>query len=222
MTETYTEVVRIATRHTDADAARGEETNMISRSIGGICLAAVTALVGAGVPAIAASASTNSKTQANHSQSVSRLLSDVKTDAQHVRGVADHFDQLTKNPSAISTSANLSNANATTSPNAWAITASERNFNPAWEAYDRQWNEIKPVLEDMQLKMARLDSMESSATPAERTQIDQAKKLVGEMQARMHRVHELLNQQNVQTTDPAFHRDARQLRTEAASLAKTS
>jgi len=44
--------------------------------------------------------------------------------------------------------------------------------------YDRQWNEIKPAVEDMQTKLWRLEKIRSAVPAADQKQMDQAKALI--------------------------------------------
>lgn len=47
-----------------------------------------------------------------------------------------------------------------------------------WLDYDRQWNEIMPSAEDMQINLARLETMQSALSPAQRAELDRSKPLI--------------------------------------------
>lgn len=82
-----------------------------------------------------------------------------------------------------------------------------------WLDYDRQWNEIKPSVEDMQSK---LDHLEATAA---HSNFNEEKRLVGEISGCTHELYQLLNQPGVQTTNPKFADYARTLSREAQNLA---
>lgn len=126
----------------------------------------------------------------NESQETARLLRDVRADAMQVRSAAAQLDQLTRSAGA------------------------------QWVEYDRQWNIIKPPVEDMQMKIARLETMHATISPAERQELDQSKQLIQEIQSRTHELRALLDKPGVQTNDTHFDQYARYLRSEAAKLEK--
>jgi hypothetical protein len=129
-------------------------------------------------------------TNVTQSSKPERLMREIKADAAQVQSVAARMDKLAE------------------------------NSTPTWIDYDRQWNEIKPSVEDMQMKVVRLEAMQSSLTPAERKELDQSKLLVGEIQSRTHQFLTLLDTPGIQTTDAKFKTYARSLRNEAGSLEK--
>jgi hypothetical protein len=126
----------------------------------------------------------------NESQETGRLLRDVRSDAMQVRSAAAQWEHLTTSSDA------------------------------KWVEYDRQWNEIKPAVEDMQMKLARLETMHAGISPAERQELDQSKLLVSEIRSRTHELRALLDKPGVQTKDAHFNRYSRYLRSEAAKLEK--
>jgi hypothetical protein len=71
----------------------------------------------------------------DESQKAVRLLQGIRADAIQVRSAALRLDSLTKTTDA------------------------------KWLDYDRQWNEIKPAVEDMQIKLARLETMQGRFLP---------------------------------------------------------
>jgi hypothetical protein len=121
-------------------------------------------------------------------QKAETLLREINTDSMAVRSVAAGLDRLAENGGA------------------------------KWIDYDRQWNEIAPSVEDMQMKLARLEAMQSSLTPAERTELDQRRPLIGEIRSMMQQFVTLLNMPGVQTSDARFKTYARSLRNDADKL----
>ena len=95
------------------------------------------------------------------------------------------------------------------------------NPGAKWLDYDRQWNEIKPSVEDMQMKLARLEAMRAEISPSEQAELDLSQRLINEIQSRTHELRMLLDQPRVQTSDPRFKAYARSLRNEAQKLEKT-
>src|SRR5579864_3198881 len=112
--------------------------------------------------AVLAQAAASTSKASNESNSSARLLRDVHSDAVHVQTAAAKLDQLAQNP------------------------------NATWIDYDRQWNIMKPCVEDMVIRIARLEKMEANVSAAEKTEIDQAKTGVQAIQARVHALRKLL------------------------------
>jgi hypothetical protein len=142
--------------------------------------------------AVLAQAAPPSAKAGDEPQKAARLLRDIKADAMQVRSAATRLESLTKSSSA------------------------------KWLDYDRQWNEIKPPVEDMQIKLARLETMQAAISPAERAKLDQSKLLVPEIQTRTRELRTLLDKSGVQTNDAKFKAYARSLRTEAGKLENTA
>ena len=122
------------------------------------------------------------------SQTAAALLRDIRTDAMQIRSAAARLYSM-------------------------AATSSG-----TWIEYDRQRNEIKPAEEDMEMKVSRLETMRSALSPAERTELDQAKPPIGEIQSRTHQFLTLLDRPGVPTSDTKFKTYARSLRNEAHRL----
>lgn len=140
--------------------------------------------------AFALEAASTSTNVGDQSKEAARLLRDIKADAVQVRSAAAHWDSLAASSGA------------------------------KWIDYDRQWNEIKPSVEDMQMKLARLERIQSALSPAERTELDQSKPAVAEIQSRTHQLLTLLDKPGVQTTNAKFKTYARSLRNEAGKIEK--
>ena len=117
-----------------------------------------------------------------------RLLRDIKTDAVQVQSAASELEHLTRNSGA------------------------------TWLEYDRQWNEIKPAQEDMDIKLWRLESMQAKLSPAEREELEKTKPMIERIQSRTRELRALLDKPGVSTTDSTFKVDAVGLRNDARNL----
>jgi hypothetical protein len=140
--------------------------------------------------ALALQAASTSTNAGDQSKQAARLLREIKTDATQIQSSAARLDNLAASSS------------------------------PKWLDYDREWNEIKPSVEDMRIKLARLEIRQSALSPAERTELDQIKPLVVEIRSRTHQLLTLLDKPGVQTSDAKFKTCARSLRNEADKLEK--
>jgi hypothetical protein len=158
----------------------------------GLWLGAMTMLSGsvAVVQAASPSSTSSSASGVDGSQKAARLLRDIKADALEVRSAAAHFDSLAESAGA------------------------------KWIDYDRQWNEIKPPVEDMQIKLRLLEAKQSALSPAQRTELDQSKLLIEKIQSTTHQFFTLLETSGVQTSDVRFKTYARSLRNEADKIEK--
>ena len=136
-------------------------------------------------------AASSSAKVGDEAQKTARLFRDIRADAVKVRSAAMRLDTLTDNRGS------------------------------KWLDYDGQWNAIMPSVEDMQMKLARLETMQAGISPAERAELDQNKRLVEEIQSRTHQLRMLLDKSGVQTSDPRFKTYSRSLRNEAQKLEKT-
>ena len=132
------------------------------------------------------------------SREAATLLRSIKDDAMQVQSAAARLEGLTKNSSTAKTSVST------------------------WLEYDRQWNEIKPSQEDMQIKLWRLEGMQAAVSPAERKELDQSKPLIGEIQSKTRELRILLDKPGVQTSNPMFTTYASSLRNEARKLEHTA
>lgn len=129
---------------------------------------------------------------ANQSQEGLRLLHDIHVDAMQIQTAARHLESLTSTPS------------------------------PKWLQFDEQWNEIKPPVEDMDIRIARLEKIQSSLSPAQRADLDQSKMLANQIRTRTRELRNLLDKPGVSTSDKMFRTYARDLTSESNKLAKTS
>jgi hypothetical protein len=127
----------------------------------------------------------------DESKKATRLFRDIRADAVKVQSAAARLDTLSASPAS------------------------------KWLDYDRQWNEIMPSVEDMQMKLARLEKMQAAISPAEQAELDQSKSLIVEIQSRTHELRTLLDRPGGQTSDPRFKTYSRSLRNEAQKLEKT-
>jgi hypothetical protein len=136
-------------------------------------------------------AASSSAKAGDESKKTAQLFRDIRADAVKVQTAAARLDTLSASPAS------------------------------KWLDYDRQWNEIMPSVEDMQMKLARLEKMQAAISPAEQAELDQSKSLIVEIQSRTHQLRMLLDKPGVQTSDPRFKTYSRSLKNEAQKLEKT-
>jgi hypothetical protein len=116
----------------------------------------------------------------------------IKADAMQVRSAAFRLENLTMTPHA------------------------------TWMDYDGQWNAIKPSVEDMQIKLVRLEALQASSAPAQRKELDQSRQLIQEIQSRTHGLRVLLDRADFHKNDPRFKEYARGLTSEAGRLERAA
>jgi hypothetical protein len=138
--------------------------------------------------ALVLQAASTSTAVVDQSKRASRLLRDIKADAVQIRSDAARLNTMAA------------------------------NSNTTWMDYDHQWNVIKPCVEDMRMKLARLEMIQSSLSAAERTDLDQMKPLVSQIQSRTHEFLTLLDKPGIQASDARFKMYASSLRNEAGKL----
>lgn len=142
------------------------------------------------VSMVVVQAASSSAKAGDESKKAAQLFRDIRADAVKVRTAAARLDTLSASPAS------------------------------KWLDYDRQWNEIMPSVEDMQMKLARLETLLAAISPAEHAALDQSKSLIVEIQSRTHQLRLLLDRPGVQTSDPRFKTYSRSLRNEAQKLEK--
>ncbi len=147
-------------------------------------------VLGSAVFVLAADTPATSAKRTDNSQKTARLFRDIKADAAQVQAAAAHLDGMARSSGA------------------------------TWLEYDRQWNEIKPAVERMEMNLARLETMRATISPMERKDLDDSKLLIEEIQNRTHQLRALLDHQGVQATDAKFKVYARNLRSESSKLEK--
>jgi hypothetical protein len=106
--------------------------------------------------AIAAPAESDAAATTQQAHEAASLLRSIRMDARQVRSHAWDWAMLTKDPST------------------------------SWYSYDRQWNQIKPAVEDMSIKLNRLEEMRAELSPWEQTATDRSKPLVTEIAWETH------------------------------------
>jgi hypothetical protein len=141
--------------------------------------------------ALALQAASTSTNTVDQSKQASRLLREIRADAIQIKSDAARLNTMAA------------------------------NSNTTWMDYDHQWNVMKPRVEDMQMKVARLERIQSSLSAAGRTDLEQMKPLIGEIQSGTHQFLTLLDKPGVQTTDARFKTYASSLRNEAGKLQTT-
>lgn len=121
-----------------------------------------------------------------------RLLKSVAADARQIQSSASGLEKLAANSSA------------------------------TWKQYDRQWNEIQPVVETMHMKIARLEAMESSLTPSEKQALAQAKSDYQKIAWRSRDLGKLVDMVPPDLSSPKFKADGRDLAKEAGDVVRAA
>ena len=158
----------------------------------GIASRLVGAILVAGATLIAAPAATHSGRSEMPSGEAARLLRGIGWDASVVRMHAQRWERL----------ANTSSA--------------------AWHSYDRQWNEIRPVVEAMNAKLRELEAMRSKLPAAQQQAIASISPLVQKVQVSTHRLRMRLDRDNEVLFSPASRRQSTTLARAARQIAVTA
>jgi len=58
------------------------------------------------------------------------------------------------------------------------LTKLTRDSGAKWADYDKKWNEIKPSVEDMSMKLAEIDAMKSTLSPSGKKALDKSMVLI--------------------------------------------
>ena len=124
-------------------------------------------------------------------QTAERYLKDIRKDAVQIRSASAQLRDLAAKPGV------------------------------SWLDYDRQWNEIKPHAEDIQMKLWWLEDKQASLSSEDRNDIRECKTLNEEIQSQTNGLRVLLDELNVQTNDPKFAKFAKALESTSDDLAKT-
>ena len=140
------------------------------------------------VTAVFAAAANAPAQTSNTTSKATRDLKAIQTDAAHVRTAALGLEKVVKQPGV------------------------------KWVDCDAQWNAIKPAVEDMDLRLSKLNQIKSSLASSQQSQIDQAAKLVQSIRTRTHQLRALLDKQGVQPADPMFANYGRDLANESRQL----
>jgi len=121
-----------------------------------------------------------------------RLLKSVAADARQIQSAASAFEKITKDSSA------------------------------TWKQYDRQLNEIQPVVETMHRKIARLEAIESSLSPSEKQALDQSKADYQKIAWRSRDLGKLVDMIPPDLSSPKLKIDSRELVKEASNAARVA
>ena len=152
----------------------------------------VGAILVAGGTLIAAPASTQSGKSMMESGEAARLLRRITWDAGAARTHAQRWERL----------ANTSSA--------------------AWQSYDRQWNEIKPAVEGMNVRLKELEAIRAKLSPAQQQAIASIRPLLQVAEGHTHRLRALLNRNVAAPSSPASRRQSAALARDARQIAITA
>lgn len=145
--------------------------------------------------AMAAPAPVQSPMSTVESREGAKLLRDIRMDARQVRTHAWRSDMLAKRQTAM------------------------------WYKFDRQWNEIKPPVEDMSIKLVRLQEMSANLPAWEQKAIADSQPLIARIASETHDYRTELNERPADLTHPpkpALAGDARILARDAGRLVRAA
>lgn len=155
-----------------------------------------TRLVGAmfiaGATLMATPASTQSGKSMMESGEAARLLRGIRWDASTVMTYARRWDHLANTSSDV------------------------------WLSYDRQWNEIKPAVEGMNMRLRWLEGMRAKLPPAQQQAIARIRPVVRKVESHTHRLRVLLDQSGMNLPTAAFRRQSAVLARDARQIAMTA
>ncbi len=121
-----------------------------------------------------------------------RLLRNVAAEARQIQSAGLEFEKLTNDSGA------------------------------TWEQYDRQWNEIQPVVETMRRNIARLETMEASLSATEKQALEQSKADYQKIAWHSRELGRLVDKVPADLNAPQFKTASRDLVKEARDTAKAA
>jgi hypothetical protein len=140
---------------------------------------------------VSMAAPASSKLNATETREAAKLLKEVRSDAWHVNKHARRWEMLSEKQT------------------------------PKWHAYDKQWNLIKPSVEDMNMKLHRLEALRASLTPAEQKAVDSGMPLAKDIAAQTHDLRMFLDHQySKDLSNPAYKKTSEALAKDARELAQ--
>lgn len=89
-----------------------------------------------------------------------------------------------------------------------------------WQDYDRQWNEIKPTVEQMSMHLAHLEAIRSSTLPWQQGAITRSAALIRKVEANTHKVRTYINAHPSGLSSDALKLYERSLSRDARGLAR--
>lgn len=91
-----------------------------------------------------------------------------------------------------------------------------------WEQYDRQWNEIKPAQEALQMRMGRLESMRASLSDSQRKMLDNDKIAANKIAWRTRQILKFMDVPGADLKSPELRSYARALVHNAGAVAQNA
>jgi hypothetical protein len=155
---------------------------------------AITGCVAAALvalPGISLAAESHAPQATRETREASRLLKGIAADAHHIRAHARKVEKL------------------------------QASSHATYKAYDRQWNDIKPNVEDMSLKFSRLENMRATVLPWQQAAIDRSAPEVKEIAGNLTEFRTYLNTSGISMTSPMFKTYGERLSKEASELSQT-
>jgi septal ring factor EnvC (AmiA/AmiB activator) len=139
-----------------------------------------------------ATQATPSAVSSRQADSADRLLREVKAEAQTIEMHANQLQQMANDPST------------------------------QWAQFDKQWNEIKPAQEALDMHLWRLEAMRSSLSAPQRKELDGSKQAAQQISARTRQFYKMIDQSGANLASSSFRGDAQSLAKDAQSVARSA
>lgn len=97
-----------------------------------------------------------------------------------------------------------------------------KEASPTWSAYDHQWNAMAPNIEDMSMKLGRLQGMRASLPDWQQQAIDHTAPLIREVAGNSKEFRTFLNEHGSDLTNPMFGTYAGKIFNASREIAQTA
>jgi hypothetical protein len=100
------------------------------------------------------------------------------------------------------------------------LTKLTRDSSAKWSDYDKKWNEIKPSVEDMNMKLAEIEAMKSSLSPSEIKALNKSVVLIKDIAGNTHEIRMQLDMSPKQLNEPLIRSFSRNMVQKSTTLEK--
>ncbi|MCC6391612.1 MAG: hypothetical protein IT167_13515 [Bryobacterales bacterium] len=100
------------------------------------------------------------------------------------------------------------------------LTKLTRDSSTKWADYDKKWNEIKPSVEDMSMKLAEIDAMKSSLSPSEMKALGKSMVLIKDIKGNTQEIRMQLDNSRNQLNEPLIRSFSRNMMQKSETLEK--
>lgn len=118
-----------------------------------------------------------------------------------------HFESIRKDASIVQT----------TAANLEKLT---RDATTKWADYDKKWNEIKPSVEDMSMKLAEIEAMRSTLSPSEQKALDKSMVLIKALKTNTSEIRMQLDNSRNNLNQPLIRSFSRNMVQKSETLEK--